>query len=584
MEKLFSLEMSGVESLEAVSARGIENHDLPHNNSNGSCPHLLPHRRIRLIASLSQTGRSKLVMTSSTNTSREQLVNVLATSARRLKSTPDVSFGSGETAAVARRRLEIAAKEVDDATKAFKLAVEQYQSNMNYSTSRDQFSLGTDLVTLIAMPDSILVHIMGYNIANTRQDLSPMIALERTSKVFNRLLTDERNLYKLFGEDFFDTAHYSRTVTLRDKIFLPVAVRGIALWQSSTENILLRYLGGADGFRRVVDAVLERMNSQPHQRMYEVDDVFLRGDTINYIAEVIQSHIIAMLVKVNAFSFTRTQREDNGSPPFPCVEPRDYALTSAIRFSDNEMAMQCCQIWCQETGLVGLHRCNLSSFSEWEWPDDACQEEQILSAEARRQMVRALSYRAGVTKLSSATFDVIATDTLHSIALLVIYGLEACVAECYRMDSTYSENQIIGAVEGADGNDDGDKACDWTDKLFNQCPPPKARADGTRNYTIVPRQIEEGALKYGMQRVVGSGWAVSDGKTESEEVEEAKASYLCRDYKENSSLSDGSYHSDSSLSDGSYHSDSPISDDSYYSESSLSSGEGEDNADDAMSL
>mmetsp|Transcript_37508 Transcript_37508/g.37986 ORF Transcript_37508/g.37986 Transcript_37508/m.37986 type:complete len:141 (+) Transcript_37508:1-423(+) len=64
--------------------------------------------------------------------------------------------------------------------------------------------------------------------------------------------------------------------------------------------------------------------------------------------------------------------------------------------------------------------------------------------------------------------------------------------------------------------------------LYNDSVPMRFRKNCTVATTIVPREIEDSANKLGLfyDRVYGSGWLLSEGRTVEEEVEAAKEEYF----------------------------------------------------------
>ena len=200
-----------------------------------------------------------------------------------------------------------------------------------------------------------------------------------------------------------------------------MSLRGIRKYQKQDKNILLEYLGGADGVRRAVALLLKKMD--PGGITCDTEGncidrgqykVVLRGDTIEYLTEIIQSHIITRLEKAHRIAIDKLRPGDG----YPQITATDLRLLDAL---DHDLTH--CSI------AQGRHACRTvkCAHTEWMWPLDNCPDEEILGTEARGKLVRALAYRAGVVKMSGEafvsgglpfSFRVFITKNLQSLILL----------------------------------------------------------------------------------------------------------------------------------------------------------------------
>ena len=138
--------------------------------------------------------------------------------------------------------------------------------------------------------------------------------------------------------------------------------------------------------------------------------VVLRGDTIAYLTEVIQGHMITRLEKAHRIAIESLRPADG----YPAITASNFQLMDLLTLTgetSNEFLH--CSI------SRGHHNCRLIS-------NDDCSDEQILGSEERRKMVRALAYRAGVVKLSGEVFSIVASEVLHHMAVLIYNAYEEC--------------------------------------------------------------------------------------------------------------------------------------------------------------
>ena len=125
--------------------------------------------------------------------------------------------------------------------------------------------------------------------------------------------------------------------------------------------------------------------------------LFLRGDSIAYLTEVIQNHYISRLMKAQTMKIGFTLKGGRGS--YPEINSDVLQLLEALLQSPDCVFIHC-------SFAQGTHKCITKAFG-WEW-HDVHDSEDILSTDQRVKMVRALAYRAGVFKMTGEAFSIIA--------------------------------------------------------------------------------------------------------------------------------------------------------------------------------
>ena len=176
---------------------------------------------------------------------------------------------------------------------------------------------------------------------------------------------------------------------------------------------------------------------------------------------------------------------------------------------------------------------------QWCWPEDDCLVDDVLAAEARRKIVRRLAYRAGIVKLTSEVFDLVAAELLHSLGVLLVDAFEVsreAQLQRFGQDLNFIRHTTQYLTYGGpcDGHDMQSAGID----MFSTPPPPMpASEDPDRPYesgyayTIVPGQIKNAALKRfsgqgGPYHVYGDTWVAGFGFTCEEEKEKEESYYF----------------------------------------------------------
>jgi len=394
----------------------------------------------------------------------------------------------------------------------------------------------TPTPSLVGMPASIIIKIIQYSTGHhisgcISPDFRPdILALERTCKTFRDLLAKDETWLKIIGDN---GDVYKHTPTHRERAFIPISLSNIRMYQESTKNLLLEHLGGADGVRHIATLLLMKVSEDFHMDsnghcIHSEDEVkvVLRGDTIDYLTEVIQGHMINRLEKANLHAIESLRPNDG----YPGITERDLRLMDGLTLTGEGASFLHCSV------SRDHHNCKLIS-------NDDCSDEQILSDEERRALVRALAYRAGVVKLSGEVFSIVATEVLHHMAVLISNAYEECWGQHPCSCTDHLDNPLyVNREESDDEGGASDERTVWdyqysdhNDMLnnqyyFNHCPPLQADNDGNTNFVIIPRAIKNAAERMGMRPLLGYAydiamWAARDEDKKEEEAEEEMDRY-----------------------------------------------------------
>ena len=250
----------------------------------------------------------------------------------------------------------------------------------------------------------------------------------------------------------------------------------------------------------------------------------LRGDTVGYLAELVQHYAADRLEKAHFFAW-RSDRT--------MVTKDDIMVLDDIRGASLfASADRRCSVGkkCHNTVSSISCSCFISSShgTQWCWPEDDCLTEEIMPAEIRRKIVRRLAYRAGIIQLTSDAFDLIAAEMFHLLGVLLVDAFEASMKMDYGM---YVCEDFIKHVHRLTYGTPGDGL-----DMFSVPPPPMPIEDdnGDDNgyaFTVVPGQIKEAVKnRFGGQTmsdttairtgtVLGEIWVPSSGITAEDEKE-----------------------------------------------------------------
>ena len=417
------------------------------------------------------------------------------------------------------------------------------------------------LPTFSTMPESVLLHVFSFvlnqkGVLSDRSNdtLTVQLALEKTCRRFSALLGKDSTMRLLYKGQ--PKVEFQYQVGEREKLFLQRGIKMIRHFQKRTDTLICGYMGGADGVRTIIDKMLVKMEVPRTDTDVENDlgietimirpnafpengfKLFIRGDSIAYLTEIVEQHMARRLY--NAWGAALFRSNPKESNPYPMLCERDIMFVDSIRAFDYGSINSCAL--CRT--CRGRHCCTRLSFSDspkiWEWPEDNCLEEDILGADQRHRMVRAIASRAGIVKLSGALFDSIAAEILHSMAIIVVQAFEVsksqwCHHENMGLCFDYVNGYIFAEIdddniveEGDHSSHSSEQSHDYEVAYSNQPPPPPETLDeeGKQLCVIIPRQIKEAAVRIGMKPLLDSqSWEAAEGKSVDEEVKEARMMY-----------------------------------------------------------
>ena len=401
--------------------------------------------------------------------------------------------------------------------------------------------------SLHLMPEAVLGRIFQSMKAHT--DASTLISLEMTCTSLNSALASDILWAQTLDNgrsdpEFLNEPEYEGLPTWRDYVLRRSALRKIRTQQRSTDNIVLGTLGGADGVRNLADALLRRMSPQVDEVIHKM---YLRADTISYLAEVLDDYMVTKFIK----AFTCTTFRSGPDDKDPVVRADDIAFLSKL----DEIGTG------PRTGplpfmeqLVDIHFFDIA----WARPGDDWSN--ILSSNDARLLIRRLAYRAGVCKMSACAFKLATTDFLNTMSFLLVDAFETSrglaptsIEDMMSMeDPRYitSDQVSFGAAKLKSGEITLEP--DYYQKM---CPPFHSNEDGKIVCVIIPRQIQDAASRCGLKRVYGHScegyhfFEPGAGQTQEEERDDAMSQYYVEDDDYESSDS-----SDSDESSGSYES------------------------------
>ena len=428
-------------------------------------------------------------------------------------------------------------------------SIKQYICD-NWVPQRRQKQQRQDEVSLAQMNKDIIAHIFDF-LANDKDSIPAFLALSHTCRTFNNILGNDEIWESLYPE--YTAKEFDYNTTPRERVFISRALSNVRRWQyrhknKKTTNILLDYIGGADGMRRVISLILERTNANIEEE--EASSVpVLRGDTIHYLAEVVQEYMINKIGRANMMAIQFPGSEGT----YPKIELNHLRSVDICRLSID------CRLLCRGLNIhndsddMNFTHCSVSNgyhvcfpgvdginFRRSTWQDKICTEQQIVEAKNMDKMVRALAYRAGAIQLSGEAFTTLETEIMHHLAVVARSAFLAC---SYELSDT------------TDYDDEGMEALS-NDYFANYCPPRQLDSDGKVKCIIIPRHIKGAAERSGMKSVIGCGkfgamWAPSKDRTKEEEIDEAKAQYFLEDnitmsneYSEDEDDTGGHYYDD----------------------------------------
>ena len=173
--------------------------------------------------------------------------------------------------------------------------------------------------SLAQMDSDVIGHIFDF-LANDKDNIPAFLALSHTCRTFNNILGNDKMWEKLYPK--LAAKEFKHKTTTKERVFIYKALSNVRKWQYGTRNrqgtynILLQYLEGANGVNDIIQLFLRTYIGYPSP----TEEYFIfRGDTIHYITELIQEHIIDKLWTVNLMVIKNLRSGDS----YPQVTGQD---------------------------------------------------------------------------------------------------------------------------------------------------------------------------------------------------------------------------------------------------------------------
>ena len=396
----------------------------------------------------------------------------------------------------------------------------------------------SELLPFGGIPENLLERIFIYATEKPYE----MLHLERVCKIAHRVLHaegsfwDHHNKFKLRAP--VARRGSANPVTTREAIFWEEGIESIQKHQESHDNAILTVLSEyeegnpADNFRWVASGIMAKMRKSETPGVPCIGTPRLRGDAVGYLAELLEHFAIKRLeaAVILAIHPIREVAFKAVKERFVCVDKSDIMKLDKIRpfsFLDPSPYPRC-SVGTKDHHPTSPNSCTCfcpSTDNQWRWPDDDCLVDDVMPAEARRKIVRRIAYRAGVVRLSSKAFDLVAAEIFHLLGVLLV--------DAYEESRTMDYAPILQNEANSGGlryNIPGDGI-----DTFSIPPPPVFTGDDPNDsecsYTIVPGQIKAAAAKRlkGQEVngvVYGDHWIAGSGFTVEQEKEEEMSYYL----------------------------------------------------------
>ena len=190
----------------------------------------------------------------------------------------------------------------------------------------------------LLLPDSVLLHTFSF-ILSSRGDvektLTTQLALEKTCRRLHSLLGQDSTMKILyynprpipirFPGPLNDEFSY-QIDSLREEMFIRNGLRLVRKHQLlGNRNFICEYMDGANGLRRIVDKILVQMEQPvPDEDLFQPMgmiippefppngfELFLRGDSIAYLAGIVQQHMVDRWENAMQAALFRSQPADS---------------------------------------------------------------------------------------------------------------------------------------------------------------------------------------------------------------------------------------------------------------------------------
>ena len=297
------------------------------------------------------------------------------------------------------------------------------------SNSGGSHSLGLGTPNLAAMPKEVSLLI--FQFVDDEYTHGDIVALERTCRSFRNLLQDDK-IWGLISTSShgFERREFEYPPTNRERAFLRMTLHNIKRHQkNSCDNFVLKYLGEADGVRRLLILLVNSM--KPPGSTNPLTPI-IRGDAIQYLVEVIQCNVVFRLKKVMTLVIGKLRPGDS----YPTVTAKDLRLLDELlRTPEDGKGLLNCSVangrhdGCKRVFWQADDPTTMTVANYWTWPEHDCEGNEYLGQVERSKLVRALAYQAGIVKLSGEVFSLVSTEILHDMAVLVTSAFDMCNEE-----------------------------------------------------------------------------------------------------------------------------------------------------------
>jgi len=265
--------------------------------------------------------------------------------------------------------------------------------------------------TLMGMPDILLEKILHFA---TKRPFEVCVLVTVCKRIRGMARVDE---FWARHPSYYDT---------RELSFIYDSLRQIRSYQNKSNNEILAVLGdetgGATNLRTIAADLLSQIIYLGPPHCFR-----LRGDTVGYLAELLQDRMIRRMEEAFLFAIhgyrLEVQKDDL------MISALERGHRSSYYFSGQEPLPKC-NVGMKEheiaNSVLGCS-CSLpsSSGTVWRWPNNDCHD--VPPPEAGRQIIRRLAYRAGVRDMSNEAFILAEAELLHTMGLLLVDAYESSV-------------------------------------------------------------------------------------------------------------------------------------------------------------
>ena len=273
---------------------------------------------------------------------------------------------------------------------------------------------------LTIMPEEALKRILLF--IDDKDAHRDVLSLERTCWAFRNLLQND-NVWVLCIDDRWrkeyltDNVEDTNPPKNREMAFFKWCWSHINDETITDENLVLKYLGGLNGVRRVTSKVIDAMMLTQHTADHPTMPR-LRNDAILYLVKVIENSLLLRLTRTKNLVVGSLRTGDD----YPTVTADDMKRLDSIFLMNQGYVFDDCSI---PHGSHYCTRCFCDSDTQfWTWPKHNCQGDEFLGELDRCKLVRALAFKAGIVKFSGDVISTISAEILHDMAVLVSVAVD----------------------------------------------------------------------------------------------------------------------------------------------------------------